>query len=170
MDQKKRRSPVAEIDPDLQVGLTHRQVKERLAAGWGNRPSRSALPGEGQIVGRHVFTFFNLVFAVLALVLVLVESSATNFGFLGVVVINTAVGIVQEIRAKRAVEKLQFVAEQTLKTLRDGTYVEVKDRDLVRDDIVLLTAGCQICADCVVRSGQLQVNESLLTGEPDATI
>ena len=168
MDRTKSRAPIPEIDPDPQVGLTHRQVKERLAAGWGNAPSRSALPGESQIVSRHLFTFFNLIFAVLALVLVLVESSVKNFGFLGVVIINTAVGILQEIRAKRALEKLQFVAEQTLKTVRDGKFVEVKDRALVRDDIVLLSAGCQVCADCVVRTGQLLVNESLLSGEPDA--
>ena len=167
MEQKKNRTYIPEIDPDPQVGLTHRQVKERLAAGWCNKPSRGAMLSEGQIVSRHVFTFFNLVFAVLAVVLVLVESSVKNFGFLGVVLINTAVGIVQEIRAKRAVEKLRLVAEQTLKTVRDGKYVEVKDRALVRDDIVLLSAGCQVCADCVVRTGQLQVNESLITGEPD---
>ena len=168
MEHKKARLAVPEIDPDPALGLTHQQVKERMDVGWDNAPSRSSLRTNGQIVCAHLFTFFNLVFAVLAAILVLVRSSVTNFGFLGVVGFNLVIGVVQEIRAKRALEKLTLVAEQTLKTVRGGEFVEVRDRELVRDDIVLFTAGCQICADAVVRTGQLQVNESLITGEPDA--
>ena len=162
------RTPVPEIDPDPAEGLSSGQVRQRLEAGWANRPSSGALRSEKRIIAQHVFTFFNLVFAVLAVILVLVRSSIANFGFLGVVLTNLAVSTFQEIRAKRALEKLTLVAAQTLKTVRNGKYAEVRSHDLVRDDIVIFVAGNQICADAVVRSGTLQVNESLVTGEPDA--
>ena len=167
MEKKQKRTYVPEVDPDPEVGLSHQQVLQRTEAGWHNRVSGHTLRREGQIVCQHIFTFFNLVFAVLALVLAVVRSSVTNFGFLAVVVINLAIGILQEIRAKRAVEKLTLVAARSRKAVRDGEYVQVPDGGLVRDDIVIFRTGEQICADAVVRTGCVQVNESLITGEPD---
>ena len=167
MEQRKNRQPVPEFDPDPLEGLTSGQARQRVEAGWDNRVTNKALRSEKQIVLGHCFTFFNLVFAVLALILVLVRSSASNFGFLGVVVINLAIGIVQEIRAKRAVEKLTLVAATARKTVRDGKYVQIPDDRLVRDDIVIFHTGEQLCADGVVRSGCVQVNEALITGEAD---
>ena len=164
---KERRTEVPPVDPDPQLGLTAQQVRQRMEAGWHNRVSGGALRSEWRILADHCFTFFNLVFAVLALILVLVRSSIVNFGFLGVVLFNLAIGVVQEIRAKRAVEKLTLVAARSRKVLRDGTVQEVSDEGLVRDDVVIFSAGEQICADGIVRSGRLQMNESLITGEPD---
>ena len=158
---------VPAFDPDPLLGLTHEQVQERMDAGLHNRTSGSGLPSVGKIVADHCCTFFNLLFAVLTLVLVLVRSSVTNFGFLGVVVINLVIGIVQQLRARNAVKKLTLVARRSRKTVRDGGHVQVADRDLVRDDVVLFHGGEQICADGVVRTGNLQVNEALITGEPD---
>ena len=161
------RTEIAYIDPDPQVGLTAEQVRQRREGGWENRTAGSALPSEKSILARHCFTFFNLVFAVLALILAVTGSSVTNFGFLGVVLFNLVIGIVQDIRAKRALEKLTLVARQTLKTVRGGKFAEVPSEELVRDDIVCFAAGAQICADGVVRTGTLLVNEALITGEPE---
>lgn len=151
-------------------GLDQAQVEERKAQGLVNKPSDAPFRSEKQIVLSHLCTFFNLVFAVLALILVFAGSGIKNMAFLGVVVTNLAIGIIQEIRAKRAVEKLTLVAGQTLKTLRSGAYAEVRSEELVRDDVVFFVGGNQIPADARVLAGQLQVNESLLTGEPDAII
>ncbi len=164
---KHLRQPVPDLDPALDRGLSNAQAAQRKEAGWDNLPQESALPTGWQIAARHCFTFFNLVFLVLAAILVLVRSSVLNFGFLGVVAFNTAIGVVQELRAKRAVEKLTLVAEQTLKTLRGGKFLELRSRDLVLGDLVQFSAGAQICADAVVRRGSLQVDESLITGEAD---
>ena len=164
---KDKRAYVPALDPDINQGLTEAQVQQRLEAGWDNRITGKALRSSWQILADHCFTFFNLVFAVLALILVLVRSSVVNFGFLGVVLFNLAIGVVQELRAKKAVEKLTLVAAQSRKVLRDGEITQVEDGQLVRDDLVVFSAGEQICADGVVRSGSLQVNEALITGEPD---
>ena len=167
MEHRKKRQPVPAVDPDPSHGLTAEQVRLRVENGWDNAVSAGVLRSEWQILLRHSLTFFNLIFVVLSLILVLVGSPFTNFGFLGVVVINLIIGIVQEIRAKRAVEKLTLVAAQKLKTVRGGKTEEIRSDELVLDDIVVFRGGDQICADGVVRSGTLQVNESLITGEPD---
>ena len=124
---------------------------------------------EKQIIKENVFTFFNLIFIVLA-VLLLIVGSFKNMTFLVVAIANTMIGIFQEIRAKRTVDKLTLVAAGTVKTIRDGQMVKIRTDQLVRDDIVEFSAGNQICADAIVRDGQMQVNESLLTGEADAII
>ena len=161
------RQPVEVLNPDPEQGLTPEQAKLRQECGWNNQPSDSMLPNEKQIVLHHCFTFFNLVFVVLAAFLAVV-GSFKNMTFLLVVVLNTVIGIVQEIRAKRAVEKLTLVAERPVKAVRGGDLVDVPSRELVRDDIVIFGPGDQICADATVRSGTAQVNESLITGEADA--
>ena len=90
--------------------------------------------------------------------------------FLVIAIANTAIGTVQEIRSKRAVDKLTLVAEHPAKAIREGRRVEVRPSLLVRDDIMELAAGDQICADALVRTGEIQVNESLITGEADAIL
>ena len=116
----------------------------------------------------NILTFFNLVFLVMAAILVIAGSSVKNMTFLVVVICNTIIGCYQEIRAKRAVDKLTLVAAQQLRTLRDGQVIKLRSDLLVRDDVVEFAAGDQICADGVVCSGELWVNESLVTGEEDA--
>ena len=172
MEQKQmaisnRRLPVEPVSADPEQGLTLEQVRQRQEKGWHNRPGESMLPGNGQIILRHSFTFFNLVFLILAALLVVV-GSFKNMTFLLVALINTAIGCIQEIRAKKAVEKLTLVTERPVRTIRGGKTVEVPSRELVRDDIVLFGPGDQICADGTVRSGTAYVNESLVTGEADA--
>ena len=155
---------------DPEKGLTALEVQHRRERGWENREEKTALRSEKEIIAHHTLTFFNLVFVVLAAILVLAGSSVKNMTFLIVAVINTVIGCVQEIRAKRAVEKLTLLTRRPVQAVRDGKTVEVPSEDLVRDDIVIFGPGDQICADGTLRTGQLQVNESLITGEPDAVV
>lgn len=159
--------PVVEAPVDL--GLTSQQVAQRQKYGLRNVTPASNTKTEGQIVKENVFTFFNLIFIVLAAALIVV-GSFKNLTFLVVAIANTVIGIFQEIRAKRAVDKLTLVAAGKLRVIRDGERRQLPTDQLVRDDIVEFVAGNQICADAVVREGQMQVNESLLTGEADAII
>ena len=158
--------PVIHADPD--VGLTGEQAHDRRHSGWANGAPESAAKSEKEIILENLLTFFNLVFLVLAIVLLIGGSSVKNMTFLVIVICNTVIGCFQEIRAKRAVDKLTLVAAQQVRTLREGQIKMIRSDLLVRDDIVEFVAGDQICADAVVRSGEIQVNEALVTGEEDA--
>jgi len=164
------RQEMAVLAADPQLGLSSEQVQQRKAAGWANQAVQSASRTEKEIILENCLTFFNLVFIVLAVVLVIGGSSVANMTFLVVMLFNTVIGCVQEIRAKRAVDKLTLVAAQQLRTIRDGKLLKVRSDLLVRDDIVEFTPGDQICADGILRTGELQVNEALVTGEEDAII
>ena len=104
--EKIERQPVDAFSPDPEKGLTALEVQHRKERGWENREGKTALRSEWEIVAHHTLTFFNLVFVVLAVILLLAGSSVKNMTFLIVAVINTVIGCVQEIRAKRAVDKL----------------------------------------------------------------
>ncbi len=162
---QRREIPVVEAPP--RIGLTEAQVRERTEAGWSNVAQTSASLTEKQIIARNCLTFFNLVFLMLAVVLAIAGSSIKNMTFLLVVLCNTVIGCVQEIRAKRAVDALTLVAARKVTAVRDGNRVAVPSDALVRDDIVEFAAGDQICADAVVCEGQVQVNEALVTGEEE---
>ena len=144
----KDRVPVKNADPDR--GLTPEQVELRVACGWANVTQDGAGKSEIDIIREHSLTFFNLIFVVLAAILLIGQSSVKNMTFLIVAVINTVIGIVQEIRAKRAVDKLTLVAAQTVKTVREGKIVTLRSDELVRDDICEFASGDQICADAAV--------------------
>ena len=166
----KRTETDLQDDRDFWPGLTDEQVTLRMERGWDNRTRSTPMQTEGQIIAQNCFTFFNLVFMVLAALLLLAGSSPIKMTFLVVVVVNTVIGCIQQIRAKRAVDKLSLVAAQTVTAIRNGKPTPVRSELLVRDDIVEFSTGDQICADAVVRYGQVQVNEALVTGEADAVV
>ncbi len=147
-------------------GLTEAEVREREEAGEDN--AFRADPGKNvwQILAGNLFTGFNLLNAVLALCLALV-GSYRNMLFLGVVISNTLIGTVQELRAHRTIRRLKLLNAPQVRVRRDGEEKEVKAESLVLGDVVLLRAGDQIPADAVALTGQGAVNESLLTGESD---
>ena len=149
------------------TGLTAAEVEARRAAGKTNQPPRSQTKTTGEIVRDNVCTYFNLVFLVLAVMLALVRSWL-NMGFLGIVFWNTLIGIVQQLRAKKTIDKLTLVSARRVRCLRDGQWCEVLSDDLVQDDVVEFGAGDQIVADAVVLGGSAQANESLITGEARA--
>ena len=156
--------PLLETDPAK--GLTAEQAAQRMAAGLDNRAAASPTRSETEIIRDNIFTFFNLVFIVLALCLALVGSFA-NMTFLGVVIANTIIGTVQQLRSKRTVDQLTLVAAHKVRCLRDGKSILLPSEELVRDDIVEFTSGEQICADAVVCTGSAQANEALITGEAE---
>ena len=155
---------IAVLGPHPDEGLTSAQAAEREPAGTPALSGKS----EKEILLTHCFTFFNLIFVVLAVMLAVSGSTAMNMGFLMVALINTAIGIVQEIRAKRAVDALTLVAERPVMVIRDGEKQEIPPEEIVRDDIAEFSQGDTIAADGVLRSGEIWVDESLLTGEADA--
>ncbi|MCD7859556.1 MAG: HAD-IC family P-type ATPase [Firmicutes bacterium] len=159
---------IPRLKADPAFGLSDEQARERLQAGLGNTAPAGATLSEKDIVLRHCFTFFNMIFLFLALVLAVSGSSVKNMTFLIVAACNTGIGIFQQIRAKRAVDALTLVSAGKFTAVRGGTERQLPDSELVRDDIVIFHAGDQICADGEVRAGELYVNESLLTGEADA--
>lgn len=169
MTEKKELLPhtvqIKQTDP--QQGLTAQEVQLRMEAGLVNGIVQRAGRSEKDILRQNILTFFNLVFAVLALVLALTGSSLKNMTFLVVVFCNVVIGCYQEIRAKRAVDRLTLVAAAELKTLRDGALQQIHSNELVRDDIVVFSLGDQICADGILVEGLLYVNESLVTGEEE---
>ena len=158
--------PVLKTSPE--TGLSHAQAVQRREKGWGNRTCVSAGKSEWDIVAGNLFTFFNLVFVVLAVALALAGSSIKNMTFMIVVVCNLCIGCYQEIRAKRAVDRLTLVAMQKIRVIREGRTEILPSDELVRDDIAEFVAGDQICADGLMLTGEIQVNESLITGEADA--
>ncbi len=158
--------PIINADPEY--GLTAAEASLRTEKGLINKPSAKTGRTEWQIIRENTCTFFNLVFVIMAVALFLAGSSIMNMTFMVIVIINAIIGCFQEIRAKRAVDKLSLLSAHTVKTLRDGKLQEIRFDELVRDDIVLYGPGDQISADGVLRAGHIYVNESLLTGEADA--
>ncbi len=166
-EPKKTRTALPEIQVDPELGLTAQQVQQRREAGWENISSNSGEKTEKQIILSNCLTFFNLIFIVLAFMLLLVGSSISNYSFLVIAIINTVIGCFQEIRAKRAVDELTLVSAREISAIRDGRRVLLNTAQLVRDDVVEFDPGDQICADGILLSGSLQVNEALVTGESD---
>jgi len=166
-DTPPERTEVSVRLADVETGLTAAEAEERSRAGWSNAAVAPPTRTVGQIVRSNLLTYFNAVFVVLAISLVLVRSSIFNFTFLGVVVINAVIGIVQELRSKKVLDELSILQSHEYSVLRDGALVSLGAETLVRDDIVRFSAGEQVCADAAVVSGRCQVNEALVTGEAD---
>lgn len=141
-------------------------MENRRQAGLDNREVEAPSKSVKQIILSNLFTYFNLVFVVIAVLLVLVKSYR-DLTFLPIIIANTLIGIIQELRAKQVLDKLNVMNMPQVRTLRDGEEIEVAINELVKDDIVQLSAGNQIPADARVVEGQVMVNESLLTGESD---
>lgn len=161
-----KRRPVLRFEADTDKGLSSRQVQEYRDNGWVNEPVEPQSKTVKEIIKGNLFTYFNMVFAVLA-VLLIIAGSFRNLTFLVVVVSNMLIGIIQEIRAKKVLDKLTVLEESKVRVVRDGKEQEISAKELVLDDIVLWSAGNQICADAILVKGGVSVNESLLTGEAD---
>ena len=158
-------SPVR-YHPDVAVGLSREQVAQRMESGLGNAAVKPEEKTVGSIIKSNLFTYYNLVFAVLTVLLIAAESFR-SLTFLPVVVANLLIGIVQEIRAKKTLDELTMLNAPRARVVREGKQEEIPAEELVLDDIVLFRSGDQICADAVVLEGSAAVNEALLTGEAD---
>lgn len=148
------------------TGLTNEQVQARIAEGQVNANENPNTRTYKQIITENCLTFFNFLNVVL-LVMVLLVGSYKNTAFMGVIIINTVIGIIQELRAKKTIDQLAILTESKTVVLREGKKWTISTEKLVLDDIIYLKAGDQIPADAKVLEGSMEVNESLLTGEAD---
>ena len=148
------------------TGLTDEQVNERIAEGKVNADENPNTRTYKQIIRENTLTFFNFLNLVL-LVLVLLVGSYKNAFFVCIIIINTLIGIAQEIRAKKTIDKLAILTARKSVVIREGQKWTVPTEELVLDDVVCLKTGDQVPADARILEGSLEVNESLLTGESD---
>ena len=151
---------------DILQGLSKEEVDKRIKEGNYNKAVDSVSKTTKDIVIDNVFTFFNLLNLVLATLIILVKSYE-NALFMGIVISNTVIGIIQEIRAKKTIDKLSLVSASKAKVIRESNEIEVNTEDIVLDDIIKFSSGDEISVDSIVLQGNVEVNESLLTGEVD---
>ena len=164
--EQENRVRMERIAADPQSGLSAEQVKRRFAQGENNYKVESSTLSVSEIVRSNVCTYFNLVFAVIAVLLAIV-GAWSDMLFLPIIVANTCIGIIQEVHSKKVLDKLSILNAPHAVVIRDGKRQEIPADQLVLDDIVEFSAGSQIPADAKVVSGELQVNEPLITGESD---
>ncbi len=152
---------------DVQNGLTSLQVARRQEEGLVNVDTSKRGKSVAQIIFGNLFTFFNMLYFAIAVVLAC-YNQYDNCTFLIVAVANTLIAIFQELRSKKTLDKLNLITEPQAEVIRDGVTKQIPVSELVLDDVVILKSGAQISADCVVIDGFVEVNESVLTGESDA--
>lgn len=173
MRKKRQKSTVNISDEGIQhfnpapdIGLTNKQAEQRIQEGFSNQAVNNTFKTTRQIIYSNTFTFFNLIFIILAVLLVVVQSYK-DLTFLPVIIANTIIGIIQELRSKKVLEKLTVLNATKATAIREGKTLSLPVDQLVLDDVIELQTGQQILADAVVLSGTLNVNEALLTGEAD---
>lgn len=154
---------MADISPQ---GLSTHEVEERKKAGLVNTSPEKITKSTGEIFKDNIFTLFNLFNVLIAIALISVGAYSNCF-FILIIAVNTAIGIFQELRAKKMVEELSILTLPTALVVRDGKKQTIPLEEVVKDDILLLTSGDQIGTDSILQAGSLEVNESMLTGESD---
>lgn len=152
---------------DISKGLTEKEVSDRIKCGKSNAGLDIRTKSVGQIVRENCLTLFNLINVLLAIAVALV-GSYRNMLFMGVILCNTAIGIFQEIRSKRTIDKLSILSAPKARVIRDGKEKTIAVSDVVIDDILIIGSGSQVCADCVILKGSCETDESLVTGESDS--
>ena len=155
---------IQRFNPKPDVGLTSEQINNRVAENLTNVSNVKTNKTVGSILLKNIFTFFNLICFVVAFALIFV-GAYTDLTFMVIVVLNTTIGIVQEIKAKKTMDKLSLTNSNFTKVIRDGEEQEIYKNEVVLDDVLCLKPGMQIACDSIVIDGQVEVNESLLTGE-----
>ena len=165
VQKNKKSTPKYEhIATDLKLGLTESQVEERTLQGLTNNTETKTSKSYVKILFSNIFTFFNIICLSCAIALWFVGSWSDTI-FMIIVVANTLISIIQEIKAKKTIDKLTLTNSNFTKVLRDGEEIEIYKKEVVVDDLLILASGMQIASDSVVVDGTVEVNESLLTGE-----
>lgn len=169
MENKRRK---VEIKPNIEryhpnylVGLTPEQIENRKAEGLVNLSPKGSSKTIFSIIIANVFTFFNAMYAIIFVLLLIAEASLMNFTFIVLVVVNTSIGIFQEIRSKKKIDQLSLLSAPTTTVVRNEGKQEIRVEEIVLDDIIYLSSGKQITADAILVNGEVEVNESHLTGE-----
>lgn len=154
------------IVPSLDQGLTSEQVEERHKRGFVNKTFKQTTKSYWEIIANNVFTFFNILLIIIAVLEIIAGNAEGIVAFMTVLVANLIIGVVQDIRAKKLTEKLKISTEPHVFVMRDGVRQTILSKELVIDDLFYLETGNQISVDGIVRQGEIEVDESILTGEP----
>lgn len=155
--------------PDLQFGLSDEQVQRRTETGLINGETEIKTRSVGKIIRDNIFTPFNILNMILA-ALVIAVGSFKNVLFLNIILINIVIGSFQEIRAKKTIDRLSLISTPKATVIRGGRQQAIDVSRIVLDDLLILSPGNQICADCILMEGECEVNESLITGESDPVV
>ena len=164
---------ITRYEPAPEEGLTDEQVAERINEGAVNAIKNNSGKTYGSILVNNIFTFFNmLTFAVFIAMIVVIKEpkELSKLFFMAIVLINVLLGIIQEIKSKRATDRLKLITAATAQVIRGGKKKSVPTAEVVLDDVILFETGKQVCSDSIVLSGEVEVNESLLTGESEPVI
>lgn len=151
-------------EPELDYGLSSSQVDKRIKDNLTNRQPLSGTKPYWKIFVTNICTFFNFILLIIFIALEIAGRYSDGF-FMIIAVLNTTIGIVQEIKAKKTIDKLKLVTAPSAKIIRDGEIKNIPTDQVVLDDIMFLSSGNQIGCDSIIKSGTIEVNESLLTGE-----
>ncbi len=160
------RSGVTRFHTDLKKGLTPDQVDKRQQQGLTNVNTVKTTKSYAAIILGNIFTFFNILcFAVVAALIAV--GSWKNLTFSVIIIVNLLIGIIQEIKAKQTVEKITLVTAPNAEVMRHGEKIQIPVNHVVLDDLIFFNLGKQVCVDCIIKEGEVSVNESLLTGESE---
>ena len=171
MKKQKERQPLTSEIVDITTGLTDEQIAERKQKGYINSVKIGTSKSYFSIFVGNIFTFFNLIcFLVFIWLITVIEdfNGAKNLTFMFIIGANIIIGIAQEIRAKLTMDKLSLLSSPDVKAFRNGQEVSIKLNDILLGDIIKLKTGAQVCSDSIIREGEVEVNEALLTGESQA--
>ncbi len=164
--KSKVNTKVNRFTPSLDEGLSTAQVQTRFTQFLFNDTNKQYSKSYASIFIENIFTFFNLLCLLAFIALILANTrQVTNYLVIFITTANIILGIVQEIRSKKSIDKLSLISANTVKVVRDGEVTEIALSEIVLDDIIVLETGCQVPADCILAAGTVEVNESLLTGE-----
>ena len=158
-----RQTPVIDVSPEQ--GLSSAQAEEAKKNGLSNRTKKDVTKTYWQIFADNVFTFFNIVYFVIVVLMVVAQMSPANYLFAIPVLCNMFIGLFTDIHTRHLVDKLRLITNPKIRVVRDGKEFEIPVDEVVLNDVVLYTGGDQICADAVVLQGNADLDESLLTGE-----
>lgn len=150
----------------IDTGLTDESVDERIKNGQINAAIDVKTKSVKRIISDNLLTLFNIVNLIMAFSIVMVHSYK-NMMFIFVVIWNAAIGIFQEVRSKKIIDKMSIISQPKARVIRNGNIQEINSKDVVLNDLLVLKSGNQICADSIVLSGECDVDESMLTGESD---
>lgn len=153
------------IEVDFERGLTLEQVKQRKKDGLVNKTQKHVTKTYWQIFTDNFFNFLNMIVLAVFILMLLIRLSWTHYLFIGIAVINTAIGIAQDVNARHLVDKLHVIVDPKARVIRDGKEVEIPVDEVLLSDILLLSSGDQVCADCELISGSASIDESLISGE-----
>ncbi|HPJ23582.1 MAG TPA: HAD-IC family P-type ATPase [Bacillota bacterium] len=150
-------------------GLSVEEANSRYSEGKYNQKRESNLKTNWQIISENVFTYFNMILALLAILLLIIKSYE-NLWFMVIALINTGIGIYQEFRARKTIQNLSLITENKVMVVREGLFIEIGVDEIVIDDLISYTSGKQIVTDGVIEYGSLNLNESNITGESRSVV